>query len=107
MPRGTTNQKTERASRFKRRGMLLLLALMGALFSFGCVTSTMITQVVQKEGGETLIGQTVGIEFNEKVWNAMEPADRTNMGDVLSAYQKLGWQVTNQDGGRISTATLA
>jgi hypothetical protein len=88
----------------RSRLRLALVALACALFGTACVTSTLITEVVHKEGGENLIGQSMTIEFNQGVWDALQDEDRTQLAGLFDSYKAKGWKVSSQNGGRIQTA---
>lgn len=94
------------AARRRVRSQLLLLLLLCALLGTACITSTAITDVSRKAGGESFIGQTLRLEFNKGVWDSLKPEDRSSMVGAFDSFKAQGWLVGSEEGGRIQTATL-
>src|SRR5437764_13042731 len=105
--KSTANRAHLLTPRGRSRIRFALVALACALFGVACVTTTLVTEVVQKGPGETYIGQSMSIEFDKGVWDALDPSDRSQIGGTFDSMKAQGWNVSIQDGGRIQTASLA
>ncbi|MDQ5825442.1 MAG: hypothetical protein M3441_14710, partial [Chloroflexota bacterium] len=88
-----------------RRARIVLLALLSALFSFGCMTWTTMVEVTRNDDGQHSIGTSVTYEFDKGVWDALEPDEQDSFSQLGDSFKQQGWNVQTSDRGRITHIT--
>src|SRR5438477_8759496 len=103
----STDRECPRPTKPSQLGPLrfALIALCCALFGLGCMTISTVVEVTRTDDGQHMVGQSMSMEFNKKVCDALEPQDRKSLTDLPHGLKKAGWNVTTSDGGRIINAT--